>query len=206
MIYNNPIAYGVDVTPAILRDLVNVPGIVCVKEESGDIRRVTDLYNEHGDRFQVFCGVDDLLLESVALGVTGWVSGMTNAWPAECVEIFNLCRAGRYDEARGLYRLMTPAFHLDTHVKLVQYIKLAEHLAYGAPEWARSPRLPLEGAEPGDGGHQRNHPGPGPPAQGGLSRRKGCGSRWQARKGGGRRPAATGNSGGDFLRRREGEP
>ena len=147
MIYNNPIAYGVDVTPAILRDLVNVPGIVCIKEESGDIRRVTDLYNEHGDRFQVFCGVDDLLLESVALGVTGWVSGMTNAWPAECVEIFDLCRAGRYDEARGLYRLMTPAFHLDTHVKLVQYIKLAEHLAYGAPEWVRSPRLPLEGAE-----------------------------------------------------------
>src|SRR5262249_2216204 len=65
MIYNIPIAYGVDVTPAILRDLVNVPGIVCIKEESGDIRRVTDLYNEHGDRFQVFCGVDDLLLESV---------------------------------------------------------------------------------------------------------------------------------------------
>ena len=83
----------------------------------------------------------------MALGVTGWVSGMTNAWPAECVEIFNLCTAGRFDEARGLYRLMTPAFHLDTHVKLVQYIKMAEHLAYGAPEWVRAPRRPLEGAE-----------------------------------------------------------
>jgi 4-hydroxy-tetrahydrodipicolinate synthase len=42
---------------------------------------------------------------------------------------------------------MTPAFHLDTHVKLVQYIKLAEHLVYGAPEWVRSPRLALEGVE-----------------------------------------------------------
>ena len=42
---------------------------------------------------------------------------------------------------------MTPAFHLDTHVKLVQYIKLAEHLVYGAPEWVRAPRRPLEGAE-----------------------------------------------------------
>lgn len=147
MIYNNPIAYGVDVTPAILRELAGTPGIVCIKEESGDIRRVTDIYNELGDRFAVFCGVDDLILESMALGATGWVSGMTNAWPAECVELFELAAAGRFEEARSLYRLMTPAFHLDTHVKLVQYIKLAENVAYGAPEWVRSPRQPLAGAE-----------------------------------------------------------
>lgn len=147
MIYNNPIAYGVDVTPAILDRLVDVPTIVCIKEESGDIRRVTDLFNAHGDRFSVFCGVDDLVLESVALGATGWVSGMTNAWPAECVEIFDLCTAGRFADARTLYRLLTPSFHLDTHVKLVQYIKMAEHIVYGAPEWTRAPRLPLEGAE-----------------------------------------------------------
>jgi len=147
MIYNNPIAYGVDVTPAILNALADVPSIVCVKEETGDIRRVTDIYNECGDRFSVFCGVDDLLLESVALGVTGWVSGMTNAWTAECVELFNLCKAGRFEEARSLYRVLTPAFHLDTDVKLVQYIKLAESIVYGAPEWVRAPRLPLIGEE-----------------------------------------------------------
>ncbi|GAB4069061.1 dihydrodipicolinate synthase family protein [Ancylobacter sonchi] len=147
MIYNNPIAYGVDVTPAILNDLVDVKNIVCIKEETGDIRRVTDLYNECGDRFSVFCGVDDLLLESAALGVTGWVSGMTNAWPVECVRLFNLCKAGKFDEARALYRILTPAFHLDTDVKLVQYIKIAEQVVYGAPEWVRAPRLPLVGAE-----------------------------------------------------------
>ena len=147
MIYNNPIAYGVDVTPSILRELADTPSIVCVKEECGDIRRVTDIFNACGDRYLVFCGVDDLILESVMLGATGWGSGMTNAWPAECVRLFDLCVAGRLDEARRLYRIMTPAFHLDTHVKLVQYIKLAEHLVYGAPEWVRAPRLPLEAGE-----------------------------------------------------------
>jgi 4-hydroxy-tetrahydrodipicolinate synthase len=147
MIYNNPIAYGVDVTPAILKELADTPEIVCVKEETGDIRRVTDTYIELGDRFSVFCGVDDLIVESAALGVTGWVSGMTNVWPAECVKIFNLCAQEKFGEARELYHILTPSFHLDTHVKLVQYIKLAEHLVYGAPEWTRSPRLPLVGEE-----------------------------------------------------------
>ena len=147
MIYNNPIAYGVDVTPAILKTLADTPQIVCVKEETGDIRRITDMTIELGDRFQIFCGVDDLIVESVALGATGWVSGMTNAWPAECVELFNLCVQDKFSQARTLYRILTPSFHLDTHVKLVQYIKLAEHLVYGAPEWTRAPRLPLVGEE-----------------------------------------------------------
>ncbi len=147
MIYNNPIAYGVDVTPAVLKELADTPKIVCVKEETGDIRRITDMTIALGDRFNIFCGVDDLIVESVALGATGWVSGMTNAWPKECVQLFNLCAQMKFDEARRLYQILTPSFHLDTHVKLVQYIKLAENLVYGAPEWTRAPRLALEGEE-----------------------------------------------------------
>lgn len=147
MLYNNPIAYGVDCTVEVLEQLVDTPEIVCIKEETGDIRRVTDMYVAFGDRFSIFCGVDDLIVESSALGVTGWVSGMTNVWPVECVELFNLCAENRYPEARNLYRILTPSFHLDTHVKLVQYIKLAENLVYGAPEWTRAPRLPLVGEE-----------------------------------------------------------
>jgi 4-hydroxy-tetrahydrodipicolinate synthase len=147
MIYNNPIAYKVDVDVETLKGLADVPGIVAIKEETGDIRRVTDLFNAFGDRFDILCGVDDLILESLALGVVGWVSGMTNAWPAECVKLFNAGRAADLKTALPLYRLMTPAFHLDTDVKLVQYIKMAEHLVYGAPEHVRKPRLPIEGSE-----------------------------------------------------------
>jgi 4-hydroxy-tetrahydrodipicolinate synthase len=147
MIYNNPIAYGVDCTVEVLKELVDTPEIVCIKEETGDIRRVTDMYVAFGDRFSIFCGVDDLIVESCALGVTGWVSGMTNVWPKECVNLFALCQANKYPEARKIYRVLTPSFHLDTHVKLVQYIKMGESLVYGAPEWTRAPRLPLVGAE-----------------------------------------------------------
>lgn len=147
MIYNNPLAYKVDVDVETLKMLEDVPGIVAIKEETGDIRRVTDLFNVFGGRFDIFCGVDDLILESLALGAVGWVSGMTNAWPAECVKLFEMARNGDFSSALPLYRLMTPAFHLDTDVKLVQYIKLAEHVVYGAPEHVRAPRLPVVGQE-----------------------------------------------------------
>ena len=147
MIYNNPIAYGVDTDIETLELLKDVPEIVCIKEETGDIRRVTDLYIAFGDRFSVFCGVDDLILESCALGVTGWVSGMTNVWPKEAVTLFNLALDSKYKEARKLYRVLTPSYHLDVHVKLVQYIKMAENIVYGAPEWTRAPRLSLVGSE-----------------------------------------------------------
>jgi 4-hydroxy-tetrahydrodipicolinate synthase len=147
MVYNNPVAYRVDVTPELLERLGAVRNVVCIKEESYDIRRITDIQKRCGNRFLVFCGIDDFVLESVAAGATGWVSGMTNAWPKECVELFDLCAAGRFEKARELYRLMIDAFHLDTDVKLVHYIKLADHLASGAPMHLRAPRLPLVGAE-----------------------------------------------------------
>ncbi len=147
MIYNNPRGYGVDMRPELLEQLKGEANIVAVKEESYDTTRVTDLYNQFGDRFLVFCGVDDLVLESAALGVTGWVSGMANAVPKESVELLNLAVSGDFEKARKLYRVLTPLFHLDVHVKLVQYIKLAENITAGYSENLKAPRLKLEGEE-----------------------------------------------------------
>jgi 4-hydroxy-tetrahydrodipicolinate synthase len=147
MIYNNPRGYGVDMRPDLLDLLKGEANIVAVKEETYDTTRVTDIYNQFGNRFVVFCGVDDLVLESVALGVTGWVSGMANAVPKESVELLNLAVAGEFERARELYRVLTPLFHLDAHVKLVQYIKLAENVTAGYSENVKAPRLKLEGEE-----------------------------------------------------------
>lgn len=147
MIYNNPRGYGVDMRPELLEQLKDEANIVAIKEETYDTTRVTDLFKRFGDRFVVFCGVDDLVLESVALGVTGWVSGMANAVPKESVELLNLAVAGEFDKARKLYRALIDLFHLDVHVKLVQYIKLAENITAGYPENVKAPRLKLEGEE-----------------------------------------------------------
>jgi 4-hydroxy-tetrahydrodipicolinate synthase len=147
MIYNNPRGYGVDMTPQVLEQLSDVPTLACVKEETYDTTRVTDIYARLGDRYTVFCGVDDLVLESAALGVKGWVSGMANALPKESVELLSLAVKGDYEQARILYRKLIKLFHLDTHVKLVQYIKLAENVTAGFAETVREPRLALTGEE-----------------------------------------------------------
>jgi 4-hydroxy-tetrahydrodipicolinate synthase len=147
MIYNNPVSYHVDITPESFADLADEPNFVAIKESSENVRRITDLVNVCGDRYILFCGVDDLVLESLLLGATGWVSGLVNAFPAENRLLWDLTEAGRWEEARAVYRWYTPLLHLDTHVKLVQYIKLANQECGLGSETVRAPRLPLVGEE-----------------------------------------------------------
>jgi 4-hydroxy-tetrahydrodipicolinate synthase len=147
MIYNNPVSYGVDLAPEQFADLADEPKFVAIKESSENVRRITDLKNVCGNRYLLFCGVDDLVLESVVLGAVGWVSGLVNAFPAENRLLWDLVSAGKYDRALDVYRWYTPLLHLDTHVKLVQYIKLAVHECGLGSEMVRLPRLPLAGKE-----------------------------------------------------------
>lgn len=147
MIYNNPVSYGTDVSPEMLAALADVESIVAIKESSEDPRRITDIVNACGERFTLFCGVDDLILESLAVGAVGWVAGLVNAFPAESVRLFECALAGRIEEARALYRWFMPMLHLDTHPKLVQYIKLANQMTGMGGEWVRPPRLALKGEE-----------------------------------------------------------
>ena len=147
MIYNNPVSYHVDVPPESFAKIADVPNIVAIKESSENVRRITDLVNLLGDRFILFGGVDDLTLESVLLGAQGWISGLVNAFPEENRALWDFAISGQWEKAREIYRWYTPLLHLDTKVKLVQYIKLAMQETGLGSEMVRAPRLPLEGAE-----------------------------------------------------------
>ena len=147
MIYNNPVSYGVDIKPETFAEMADEPHFVAIKESSEDVRRITDLYNICGNRYILFSGVDDLVLESLMLGAVGWVSGLVNAFPAENRLLWDLATSGQWQKAVDVYRWYMPLLHLDTHPKLVQYIKLAtQECGYGS-ELTRAPRLPIEGEE-----------------------------------------------------------
>lgn len=147
MVYNNPPAYKADITPEMFAEIADEPKFACIKESSDNPRRITDIINLTKDRYVIFAGVDDLVVECFALGAVGWVSGLVNAFPAENRLLWDLLLAGKWKEAIAVYRWYTPLLHLDTHPKLVQYIKLASaECGYGT-ELCRPPRLNLVGEE-----------------------------------------------------------
>ena len=147
MIYNNPVAYGVDVTLEMFEALAAEPLVVAMKESTDDIRRVSEVISRFGDRFDVFTGVDNLALESLVMGATGWVAGLVVAFPKETVAIWRLAQAGRIEEARAIYRWFRPLLDLDVSTNLVQNIKRAEVHAIGSNDRCRAPRMALSGAE-----------------------------------------------------------
>jgi 1-pyrroline-4-hydroxy-2-carboxylate deaminase len=148
MIYNNPAAARIDM-PAdlIARICAEVPTAAAVKECSEDARRVAAVIDATGGGVDVLVGGDDWALEGYAAGAVGWVSGVANVAPAECIQLESLCQEGRLDEARVLNQRLLPLSRLDMHPKLVQLFKLAQDRVgmRGGP--SRPPRLPLSDDE-----------------------------------------------------------
>lgn len=148
MLYNNPIAYGTDLTVTDISALAELhTNLHSVKESGGDVRRLTALRAAFGDRLALFAGLDDMILEAVLMGADGWIAGLVNALPAESVRLYELACEGRVTEARWLYEWFLPLLRFDTVPKFVQLIKLAQAEVGMGSERVRPPRLPLEGAE-----------------------------------------------------------
>jgi 4-hydroxy-tetrahydrodipicolinate synthase len=145
MLYNNPPAYRVNIGLPTLQRLAEQPNIVAVKESAPDSRRFTDIFNEFGDRFVLFAGLDDVVFEGICLGARGWVSGLTNVFPKESLALYEALKAGDLEGARKIYRWFMPLLHLDAEHDLVQSIKLAEQIMGRGSERVRPPRLVLSG-------------------------------------------------------------
>ncbi|WP_395335878.1 dihydrodipicolinate synthase family protein [Novosphingobium sp. BL-8H] len=145
MLYNNPPAYRTVIDKAVLTALIDVKNIVAVKESAPDTRRFTDFRNTFGDRYTLFAGLDDVALEGLYLGAQGWVSGLTNAFPKESVELVKAFERGDHAKAMEIYRWFMPLLHLDAEHDLVQSIKLAEQVMGRGSERVLPPRYVLEG-------------------------------------------------------------
>ncbi|WUI03436.1 dihydrodipicolinate synthase family protein [Spirillospora sp. NBC_00431] len=142
MVYNNPIDTKVDLTPDLLGEIAGIDGVVAVKEFSGDVRRVLEI-KERAPGLEVVAGADDVVLESLLMGATGWFAGFPNVFPAESALLYDLATAGRLAEARALYEPLVGAFRWDSRTEFVQAVKLGMDQVgrYGGP--CRPPRGPL---------------------------------------------------------------
>jgi dihydrodipicolinate synthase/N-acetylneuraminate lyase len=148
MLYNNPVAYKTDFLPEQVLELAHeFPNLRAVKESSADVRRVAAIRSLLDAHLAIFVGVDDVLVEAVAIGATGWVAGLVNAFPAESVELFELSRAGKFEEAFALYRWFLPLLRMDTVPKFVQLIKWVQEQTHTGSALVRAPRLEITGAD-----------------------------------------------------------
>jgi 4-hydroxy-tetrahydrodipicolinate synthase len=148
MLYNNPIAYGTDLSAEQIGELARKHrNVHAVKESSGDVRRLTAVRALLGNRLALFAGLDDMILEAVAVGADGWVAGLVNALPTESVTLVDLAKAGKMEEALRLYAWFLPLLRFDTVPKFVQLIKLVQAEVGMGSELVRAPRLQLSPAE-----------------------------------------------------------
>lgn len=148
MLYNNPIAYKTDFLPQHIAELAaELPNLQAVKESSADLRRVMAIRALADARMQILVGVDDAIVEAVDAGAVGWIAGLVNAFPAESVALYRCAIEGRKAEAFSLYQWFLPLLRMDTVVKFVQLIKLAQQRVGMGSDRVRPPRLPLQGEE-----------------------------------------------------------
>ena len=149
MLYNNPIAYGIDFSPSQIAELAgDHPNLHAVKESSADVRRFAAIRELLGTRLALLAGVDDLIVEAVAAGACGWIAGLVNALPVESVRLFDLARAGKAKDADDLLLWLLPLLRMDTTFDFVQLIKLVQArvgLVNAAGALTRPPRLMPEG-------------------------------------------------------------
>jgi 1-pyrroline-4-hydroxy-2-carboxylate deaminase len=147
IVYNNPVGYGVDITPKMFAELSDVKNLVAIKESSADTTRITELVNACGDRYVIFGGVDTLIPECVLMGATGWIAGVGLAFPKENAYVWDRMMAGDWDRVREVWRWFLPLMTLDIGPHFVQKIKLVLQEVGLGSEWVRAPRLTLTGSE-----------------------------------------------------------
>ncbi|WP_342388882.1 4-hydroxy-tetrahydrodipicolinate synthase [Salinicoccus bachuensis] len=147
MIYNNPFTSGVDIELDTLYKIdQTLENVNYIKESSGEIRKVRDI--ARNSNLTIFCGSDDMALESFLHGATGWVSVAGNIAPNSASKMLEHVEAGNYNKAKEIYKDLLPLCEfLENSGKFVQIVKKAMDLKGLSGGPSRKPRLGLSDEE-----------------------------------------------------------
>lgn len=144
LLYNVPKYTGVNMAPDLVAELSKHPNIVGIKDSTGNVAQIGEILNRVEEGFNVLVGTAGALYPALAIGAAGGVLALANIAPAECVDVYNLFKAGRHTEARDIYRRMLPVNTAVTATYGIAGLKAAMDIMgyYGGPP--RSPLLPLD--------------------------------------------------------------
>ena len=113
VVYNVPSRTGCNVTPRTLRRLAEIPGVVGVKEASGDLGQMCEICRAMPDGFSVLSGDDAFTLALMALGGSGVISVAANEIPAEMASLVDLAAAGDFAAARKAHERLLPLMQVN---------------------------------------------------------------------------------------------
>jgi 4-hydroxy-tetrahydrodipicolinate synthase len=108
ILYNYPARAGVEFGFDCLDALADHPGVIAIKESSGDFSRFLALNNRYAGRIQVMCGSDDQAFDYMAWGVNSWLSGPANVLPCQCVVFTETMNRGDFALGRQQFAALWP--------------------------------------------------------------------------------------------------
>lgn len=135
MAYNNPATGGIDMSPALLKKLLEIPNVTMIKESSGDLQRMHTLRRDLGEDVAFFNGSNPLALGAFAAGALGWCTAAANLIPELNIGLYDAIQKNDLHSAQNLFY---------KQLNLLKYI-----LAKGLPRAIKS-GLEILGEEGGE--------------------------------------------------------
>ncbi|WP_336829224.1 dihydrodipicolinate synthase family protein [Sphingobacterium multivorum] len=103
MAYNNPATAGVDMSPTLLKRLLQIPNVTMIKESTGDIQRMHYLRKELGEEVAFFNGSNPLALAAFAAGASGWCTAAPNLIPELNIALYDAVQENDLKKAQKIF-------------------------------------------------------------------------------------------------------
>ncbi|RXM45079.1 dihydrodipicolinate synthase family protein [Flavobacterium sp. YO64] len=103
MAYNNPATAGIDMSPALLKRLLEIPNVTMIKESTGDVQRMHYLKKELGEDVAFYNGSNPLALSAFAAGAAGWCTAAPNLIPELNIALYNAIQNNDLKEAQKVF-------------------------------------------------------------------------------------------------------
>lgn len=143
MAYNNPATAGVDMSPKLLKRILEIPNVTMIKESTGDVQRMHYLKKELGDSVAFYNGSNPLALSAFAAGATGWCTAAPNLIPELNLALYNAVQKNNLQEAQKVFYKQIDVLRFIVEKGLPRAIKSGLHLQGIEGGYLRKPLQPL---------------------------------------------------------------
>ncbi len=147
MAYNNPATGGVDMSPALLKRLLEIPNVTMIKESTGDIQRMHYLRKELGEDVAFYNGSNPLALAAFAAGATGWCTAAPNLIPELNLDLYKAIQENQLHKAQDIFYKQVELLKFIVAKGLPRAVKAGLDILGEESGYLRSPLKPLTESE-----------------------------------------------------------